>query len=159
MSHIPWMCRTHTYIMNIQPHHERPTHTHCQYINPLWMGHTHIHTLSIYNLTMNVSHKYIVNIQPHHECATCIHTKSCDIQDPNKCWCVTCIEGKTFVDTRHDVIKQFGVYWLRQSVATSSSLVWFQRDSIHKTNETEALNVFYQILTKFSSYAFRQQTL
>lgn len=141
------------------------TYIHYEYTTPSRTSHTY--TLSIYkpnmngsyNLTMNVSHKYIVNIQPHHECATCIHTKSCDIQDPNKCWCVTCIEGKTFVDTSHDVIKQFGVYRLRQSVATSSSLVWFQRDSIHKTNETEALNVFYQILTKFSSYALRQQTL
>ena len=122
------------------------------------MCHTHIHTLSICNPNVNASHKYNVNTQPHHECATRIHTKSCDIQDPNKCWRVTCIEGKTFVYTRHDVIKQFGVYRLRQSVATSSSLVWFQRDSIRKTNETEALNG-YQILIEFSGYALRQQTL
>lgn len=114
-------CHTYKYIVNIKLHKEIP----------------HIRKLSIYKPTMNVPHTYTctVNIQPHHKCATRIRTKSCDIQDPNKCWCVTRTERKTSVDTRHDVIKQFRVYRLRQCVATSSSLVWFQRDSIHKTNK------------------------
>ena len=143
----PWLSHIYSYTVSIRPHHKYVTHIyiHCKschtykYIVNIKPHKEipHIRKLSIYKPTMNVPHTYTctVNIQPHHECATRIRTKSCDIQDPNKCWCVTRTERKTSVDTRHDVIKQFRVYRLRQCVATSSSLVWFQRDSIHKTNK------------------------